>query len=165
MNKSNLHLSVLLAGLLAVAGAHAQSAPAGGSSDAPTRAGEASTMTNGVPNAMTTNSPATEAPVAGKDAVRQGANGLSGATATTPVPVRAGEASTMVQGRPNANPNDPMVGKSRAEVKGEMGMHRAQVDAERNTQMMGNTAYGRTMGTPATVPAGTPSVFQGGTPQ
>jgi len=52
MNTSTAHLSILLAGLLAVAGVHAQSAPPVGSSDLPPKAGEASTMVQGRPNAM-----------------------------------------------------------------------------------------------------------------
>lgn len=165
MNKSNVYLSVLMAGLLATAGAQAQSTSAAGSSDLPPKAGEASTQTMGVPNAQTTNSPATEAPVSTKDAIRQGANGMGSAAATTSVPGKAGEASTTVQGRPNANPNDPLLSKSRAEVRNEMMMQRAEVDAKRAAQTMGNTGYGRSTGTPATLPAHMPSVFEGGTPQ
>ena len=165
MNKSNAYLSVLLAGLLAAAGVQAQSTSAGGSSDLPPKAGEASTQTLGAPNAATTNSPVTEAPISSKDQVRQDAHGVSGAATTSSVPPKAGEASTTVQGQPNANPADPTVGKSRAEVKAEVGMRRAQVDAARATHLMGNTSYGTPIGTPATAPFGTPSVFQGGTPQ
>ena len=87
------------------------------------------------------------------------------AATTSSVPGKAGEASTTVQGRPNADPADPLVGKSRAEVKAELAMRRAQLDAARATQSMGNIGYGRPVGTPATAPAGTPSVFEGGTPQ
>jgi len=66
-------------------------------SNVPTKAGEASTFTNGVPN-MSTNNPQTD-----------------GSRVLTPplqqvqrVPHQAGEASTMVGGRPNANPDDPI---------------------------------------------------------
>lgn len=138
MNKST-HLSILLAGLLAVAGAQAQSAPAAGSSDLPPKAGEASTQTRGVPNAATTNNPVSEAPVLEKDQIRQGAHGLSGAAVTTPVPGKAGEASTMVQGQPNMDPNAPSA----------------------HTRTMGH----RAAGVPPTLPIDSPSVFQGGTPQ
>lgn len=165
MNKSNITLSVLLAGLLAAAGVQAQSTSAGGSSDLPPKAGEVSTQTLGAPNAVTTNSPVTEAPVSTKDAIRQDANGLSGAATTSSVPPKAGEASATVQGRPNADPADPRVGKTRAEVKAEVAMRRAQLNAAKTTQLMGNTGYGAAVGTPANVPAGTPSVFGGGTPQ
>jgi hypothetical protein len=138
MNKSTTHLSILLAGLLAVAGAQAQSVPAAGSSDLPPKAGEASTQTQGVPNAATTNNPVSEAPTPSKDQIRQDAQGLSGAAVTTPVPGKAGEASTMVQGQPNMDPNAP-------------GAH---------TRTMGH----RAAGVPATLPIDSPSVFQGGTP-
>jgi hypothetical protein len=62
MKKSNAYLPVLMAGLMAAAGAYAQSTPAAGSSDTPPKAGEASTQTMGAPNAKTTNSPVSEAP-------------------------------------------------------------------------------------------------------
>ena len=139
MNKSTTHLSILLAGLLAVAGAQAQSIPAAGSSDLPPKAGEASTQTRGVPNAATTNNPVTEAPTLNKDQIRQGAHGLSGAAVTTPVPGKAGEASTMVRGQPNMDPNAPAA----------------------HTRVMGH----RAAGVPPTLPIDSPSVFQGGTPQ
>ena len=65
MNKSTALLPILMAGLLAVAGAHAQSAPAAASTDGPPKAGEASNQTMGAPNAKTTNSPFSEAPSPG----------------------------------------------------------------------------------------------------
>ena len=55
--KKSTCLPFLMAGLLAAAGAQAQTTPASGSSDAPMKAGEASTQTQGQPNAKTTNSP------------------------------------------------------------------------------------------------------------
>lgn len=140
MNKSTARLSILLAGLLAVAGVHAQSAPAAGSSDLPPKAGEASTQTQGVPNLATTNSPATEAPVLDRDQVRQDAHGMSSASATTPVPGKAGEASTMVQGRPNAMPDQHNVARSRADVVNELMQRRSMYEAaRRNAQAMGYT--------------------------
>jgi hypothetical protein len=165
MKTSRHYLPVLLAGLLAAAGVQAQSTSASGSSDLPPKAGEMSTQSQGVPNAATTNSPVTEAPVSTKDAIRQDASGQSGASATTSVPGRAGEMSTTVQGRPNANPNDPMVGKSRAEVRGDVAAKRADRDAMRASRMMGSPGYGRMAGVPATLPEHAPSIFQGGTPQ
>ena len=66
-------------------------------SNTPTMAGEASTLTNGVPN-MSTNNPVTDGSrilVAPHQQVQR-------------VPQQAGEASTMVGGRPNANPDDPI---------------------------------------------------------
>lgn len=163
MKTSRTYLSVLLAGMMAAAGVHAQSTSAGGSSDLPPKAGEASTQSNGMPNAATTNSPASEAPVSTKDAIRQDANGMSGAAATTTVPGKAGEASTAVNGQPNANPNDPLQGKSRAEVRNERMMRRAEVGAERAARRMGQSGY--EIGKPANLPSGFPSVFQGGTPE
>lgn len=63
MKKSNTCFAILVAGLLAAAGAQAQSAAPGGNSDGPPAAGEASNQTRGVPNAKTTNSPVSEAPI------------------------------------------------------------------------------------------------------
>jgi hypothetical protein len=99
MKTCNAYLSVLLAGLLTAAGVQAQSTSASGSSDTPSKAGEASTQTHGVPNAKTTNSP--DGASTSKDAARQGAKANSAST-TTDVPGKAGEASTMTQGAPNA---------------------------------------------------------------
>jgi len=53
MNKISLKHALLATGLVAAAGF----AQAADTFDGPTRAGEASTMTHGVPNAVTTNSP------------------------------------------------------------------------------------------------------------
>ncbi len=140
MNKSTAHLSILLAGLLAAAGAQAQSAPASASTNLPPKAGEASTQTQGVPNMATTNSPVTEAPVLDKDQVRQGAHGLGSASATTPVPGKAGEASTMVQGRPNAMLDQHQAARSRADVVSELMQRRGMYEAaRRNAQAMGHT--------------------------
>ena len=50
MKMSHTYLPILLAGLLAAAGAQAQSTPAAGSSDLPPKAGEASTVVQGKPN-------------------------------------------------------------------------------------------------------------------
>jgi hypothetical protein len=152
MNKSHVYLPILLAGLLAAAGARAQS-PASASSDLPAKAGEASTQTMGVPNAKTTNSPASEAPIPNKDARIEGQTMGAGAAPTADVPVRAGEASTTVQGKPNADPNMPAAnkdakkeaqsimgagpatasaaGKTRAEVIAELMGRRAAFDAAR----------------------------------
>lgn len=130
MKKSYAYLPMLLAGLLAAAGVQAQSTPAAGNSDGPPKAGEASNQTHGVPNAATTNSPVTEAPAANKDTLRQDAQGMGAAAATSSVAPRAGEASTFVQGRPNVDPN--MVGaKSRAEVRADLVGRRAAFESER----------------------------------
>lgn len=67
-------------------------------SNVPVTAGEASTMTHGVPNMSTYNAATDD-----ERAVypRQ--------TNIARVPEQAGEASTTVNGRPNWNPNDPVV--------------------------------------------------------
>lgn len=191
MKKHTATVSLLLAGLIAAAGAvHAQSTPAAGSSDVPSRAGEASTMTQGVPNANTTNSATTDTGAttgnnmgasgaagastgmssttpASKDLIRAEAKNQGGASATSSVPSRAGDASTMVNGRPNANPDDPMVNKSRAERRAEREMKRADNRSRRETAIMGQKGAqaGAPAGTPAVSPAGTPSVHKGGTPK
>ena len=160
--------SILLAGLIAVAGAaNAQSTPAGGSSNVPSKAGEASTMTNGVPNAKTTNSAVSETPMMSKDAVRQDAQGRNTAAATSSTPIRAGEASTMVQGKPNADVNAPTLTKSKAERKAEKEFKAAQRKTDRQTAIMGQKGAqaGAPAGTPAVAPAGTPGVMEGGTPK
>ncbi len=163
MNKSNTYLSVLMAGLLTAAAAHAQYAPGGGSSDLPPKAGEASTQTQGMPNARTTNTTAAEAPVSTKDSIRQGASGRNAATATTSVPGRAGEASTMVQGKPNANPEDPNLSKSRAELKSEATTRRSQKEADRSAKTMGNTRDSASKSTTGTTPEAPPSGGEGAT--
>lgn len=157
MNKSRL--SILLAGLLAAAGAQAQTAAA--TSSVPVKPGEASTQAQGQPNVdpnspsapgaraypsapiypgtsqSTTIYPSAQATPRTREEVRQEAKGMGAAAATTPVPGRAGEASTMVHGRPNVDPNAPMLPPP---------------------------VYNR-IGVPATLPDNSPSVFQGGTPQ
>jgi hypothetical protein len=134
MKMSHMYLPMLLAGLLAAAGAQAQSAPAAGSTDLPPKAGEASTQTQGVPNAATTNSPVTEAPAASKDEKRQEAQGMGAASATSPVAPKAGEASTVVRGKPNIDPNMPAA-KTRAEVIAELMGRRAAFEAERRARL------------------------------
>lgn len=155
--------SLLLAGLLALgAAAHAQTA-----SDVPVKAGEASTTTQGVPNATTTNTPGSETPALTRGELREDAQGRSKASVTTAVPGRAGEASTMVKGEPNANPNSPMLTKSKSERKMEKELKKAERKQARELAVMGQKGAqaGAEAGTPAVSPAGNPSVFKGGTPQ
>jgi hypothetical protein len=130
-----IYLPVLLAGLLAAAGVQAQTAPAAGSSDLPPKAGEASTQTQGVPNVQTTNTPGTEAPVQNKDAVRQEAQSMGSAAATSSVPPKAGEASTFVQGKPNADPNAMPRALTRQEVVAELMSRREMFEAQRRTML------------------------------
>jgi hypothetical protein len=158
--------SILLAGLLAMAGA-ANAQTAAGTSNVPLQAGEASTVTQGVPNAQTTNTPGSEAPAMTKSEIRQDAQGRSKASATTRSPGRAGEASTMVKGNPNANPDSPMLTKSKSERKMEKEMKKADAKQKRDIAVMGQTGaqVGSEAGTPQVSPAGNPSVFKGGTPK
>lgn len=158
--------SLLLAGLIALAGA-ANAQTSAGTSDVPMQAGEASTMTQGVPNATTTNAMGSEAPAMTKSELREDAQGRSKATATTRSPGRAGEASTMVNGVPNTNPDSPMLSKSKSERKMEKEMKKAERKRARELAVMGQKGAqaGAEVGTPQISPAGNPSVFKGGTPQ
>ena len=158
--------SLLLASLMAIAGvASAQTAT--GTSNVPAMAGEASTTTNGVPNAMTSNTPGSEMPAMTKGEIRQDAKGRDAASATTRSPGRAGEASTTVKGNPNANPDAPTLTKSKSERRMEREMKIAQRKQNREMAVMGQKGaqVGAEAGTPQNSPAGNPSVFKGGTPQ
>jgi hypothetical protein len=95
------YLPFLLAGLLAAAGAHAQSTAV------------------------------TEAPVQSKDAVRQDAQGMGAAAATSSVAPKAGEASTVTQGKPNIDPNAAPRALTRQEVVAELMGSRANFEAQR----------------------------------
>lgn len=161
--KTNATPSLLLAALMALAGA----AQAQTTSNVPLKAGEASTMTQGVPNAKTTNTPGTETSPMTRSEIREDAQGRSAAAATTSVPGRAGEASTMVNGKPNANPNNPMLTKSKSERKMEKEMKKAEAQQRRDLAVMGQVGaqVGAEAGTPPVSPAGNPSVFDGGTPK
>jgi hypothetical protein len=165
MNK-HAKTSLLLAGLIALAGA-ASAQTAAGTSNVPMKAGEASTMTQGVPNALTTNTPGSETPALTKGEIRNEAKGRDAATATTRSPGRAGEASTMVKGDPNANPDSPMLTKSKSERRMEKEMKKAESKRVRELAVMGQKGaqVGAEAGTPQNSPAGNPSVFKGGTPQ
>ncbi len=66
-------------------------------SNVPRMAGEASTMTNGVPNMSTNNAVVDDARIVYMERT------------IAEIPPQAGEASTMVNGRPNANPHDPVI--------------------------------------------------------
>ena len=136
---SKTYLPILLAGLLAAAGVQAQSTSASGSSDSPPKAGEASTQTMGAPNAKTTNSAVSEVPVSDKDAIRQEAQGMGSAAATSNVPPKAGEASTFTQGKPNKDPAEKVGMKSRAEVQGELLGRRAAFKAEHQAMLSART--------------------------
>jgi hypothetical protein len=122
MKKSSTCLSVLIAGLMAAAGAYAQSTPAAGSSDTPPKAGEASTQTNGAPNAKTTNSPVSEAP----------APAAAAATSTYAAPAPVARATTNVTTTTAMGAGPAAEGpKTRAQVKQELLSRRAAFEAER----------------------------------
>lgn len=111
MNTTKKTAAVLLGGLLAASAWATDTSAMGAArsshmyphssatetSNVPMSAGEASTMTNGVPNVVTYN----PNPDAGRLVLAQPQE-------LQRVPQQAGEASTMVGGRPNANPNDPV---------------------------------------------------------
>jgi hypothetical protein len=104
-------ISMLLAAIIGFSGA-AYASGASESTESPLRAGEASTMTNGVPNLQTTNSPY-------GDRINQGgrvANSELTATETSDTPMRAGEASTMTNGVPNVATNNQRFGISQASM-------------------------------------------------
>lgn len=88
------------------------------------------------------------------------------AAATTDVPAKAGEASTTVQGRPNALPRDPaQTSKTKEERRAEKELKKAKADSDRALSVMGQkgASAGAPAGTPATAPVGTPPVQAGGT--
>jgi hypothetical protein len=125
MKKSNALLPVLVAGLMAAAGAYAQSTPAAGSSDTPPKAGEASTQTMGVPNAKTTNSPASEAPSPSAAAAAPATG-----TYSAPAPVAQTTTSVTTTTAMGAGPAADAP-KTRAQVKQELLSRRAMFEAER----------------------------------
>ncbi len=143
--------SALLAGLLATAGlAQAQNTGASATNTLPARAGEASTLTQGVPNAPPAVGVNTRAEV---KAEARAAN-LAGTTSrgTIGTADKAGQQAGM-----EPRPTD---GKTRAEIKAERQMQKAQKQADRNLAAMS------TAGMSTGVPAGNPSPLTGaGTPK
>jgi hypothetical protein len=113
----------LMAGLMAAAGAYAQSTPAAGSSDTPPKAGEASTQTMGAPNAKTTNSPVSEAPAP--------ASAAATTTYSAPAPVAQTTTHVTTTTAMGAGPAAAEAPKTRAQVKQELLSRRAMFDAER----------------------------------
>jgi hypothetical protein len=95
------HASMLLVAVLGFSGA-AFAAPANETSDSPLRAGEASVMTNGVPNVRTSNSPYGDRVALGGRIASQSVT----ASETSDSPLRAGEMSTMTRGAPNVVTNN-----------------------------------------------------------
>jgi hypothetical protein len=124
MKKSHAYLPVLMAGLVAAAGAYAQSTPAAGSSDTPPKAGEASTQTVGAPNAKTTNSPVSEAPSP------SAATAATSSTYSAPAPVAQTTTNVTTTAAMGSNPAADAP-KTRAQVKQELLSRRANFEAER----------------------------------
>lgn len=134
MKKTNTTVSLLLAGLMAAAGvAQAQGISAGA---------DVGVILNtpGVTGSVDVNTGTTTevfVPVSRKDEIRQEAQGQGRASGTMSGP-KTGEASTMVQGRPNAEPNDPLVTRSRAELRAEREMKKAKRRAASQISIMGH---------------------------
>ena len=124
MNKRNTLLPILMAGMLAAAGAQAQTASA--STDAPAQAGEVSTQTMGAPNAKTTNSPYTD------QGVYVAPAGTAPAPAITTVP------STVIATGPATMAVAPVLMRSPEE---EVMSRRARFEAQRRAMQNGDTRY------------------------
>jgi hypothetical protein len=178
--KSYASMSLLLAGLVATAGAvQAQQSreavrqeasnlsAATATTNVASRSGEFSTWTNGVPNLLTSNPQPGEYAVGSREAVRLEAMNHDRANATSGVPPRAGEVSTMVGGVPNIDPNNPALSSSRgvyASTESDLRVMGAP-GTSRSDLLIGVPGARRSAGFPSQAPAGTPSVFQGGTPE
>lgn len=148
MIKAKTTASLLLAGLMA-GGAWAQTASA--TSDVPVQAGEASTVTNGVPNMATSNAPSAVAPVTSATGVpvdsaatpstaTMGAPRevpLHSATVTSNIPTMAGEASTMTNGVPNMSTHNAVTTGSRVVVPPHQEVHRIPHQAGEASTMVG----------------------------
>ncbi len=161
MNQAKTSTSLLLAGLLAAGGAYA--AGANPTSDVPVKAGEASTVTHGQPNVVTTNEPLQHpAPVSSaSDPVVTGATGVPlenassadtavmgapgearvvphySATVTSNIPTRAGEFSTWTNGVPNMKTYNPVVDDSRVLYSPELQVQRVPHQAGEMSTMVG----------------------------
>lgn len=149
--KNKTLTSVLLTGLLAAAGfAHAQNTGASATSNLPARSGEASTQIQGVPNAAKTVSENSRADVKAEARAANKAGTISKGTIGT-------HDKTGQQAGLEAKPTD---GKTRAELKAERQMQKAEKRADRNMAAMS------TAGMSTGVPAGNPSPLAGqGTPK
>jgi hypothetical protein len=99
--------------------------------------------------------------------VRPDARQINRSDETSNLPLGAGEASTMGNGQPNANPNNPMLTKSKSERKMEKAVKEAEAKQRREIAVLGQTGarVGAEVGTPQVSPAGNPSVSKGGTPK
>lgn len=138
--------SVLLTALLMAGGAFAQGTGAVDIHRLPPGAGEASTMVGGRPNAnpddprLLRSQQILQAEREQKRAERLAGDGrfdtrqMGAGPSIHRVPPDAGEASTVIRGRPNANPNDPRLYKSREELQAEREQKRAQRLADRESR-------------------------------
>lgn len=142
---------LLIAGLLAGAGfAHAQNTGAAATNASPAKAGEASTLTQGVPNAAKKVDEKTREEVKAEARAANKAGKTSKGTAGT----------TDAKGMPVGSAPKPTDGKTRAELKAERQMQKAQKKADKNLAVMS------TSGMSTGVPAGNPSPKTGvGTPK
>ena len=144
--------SLLLSALLLLAGsAFAQaSGPPPGVSKLPPGSGEASTRVGGSPNAnpedprINRSREELKAERDQKKADRQAARTsrkstreMGASPAIDRVPSGSGEASTMIGGRVNANPDDPRINKSREEIMAERDAKKAQRQAARDARKAG----------------------------
>lgn len=98
------------------------------------------------------------------------AGGTRAQSSVATVPQWAGEASTVVQGRPNMHPGSAIFAAnrgdlSRDEVRAKLLMRDDRYRAALEARRMGYIGHGRDIGVPATLPIGSPSVFEGGTPK
>lgn len=138
--------SFLLAGLMAVAGfANAQNTGAAATNTMPAKAGEASTMTQGVPNAAAAVGEKTRADVkAEATAANKAGTTAKGTTGTSDAKgAQAGQ-------EPKATDN-----RTRAQRKADRDMQKARKKADKSAAAMNNA------GTSTNVPAGNPSPAMG----
>jgi len=173
MRTKTTTISLLLAGLLGAAGAWAETPP-NATSDTSV-GGQASTMTQGRPNMATTNEPAVATPAAAPTGTMGASSPMASDASTTTMTMGAmqaaptqdhmrrgvynsdprlgtGESSTMVNGQPNANPDDPLLAKTRAERRSEREFKRADARTRREQAIMGQ----RSAPEPWQQPGGTP---------
>lgn len=155
--KTSSTLGILLAGLLCAAGAQAQTAS---TSNVPAGAGEASTTVQGQPNA------AAPVNVESRGAVKAEARAANKAGTISRGDIGTSDGAGKQAGmEPNAT-----TGKTRAELRAERNMKKAQQKADSNINLiganaMGGATAGTKAGTPSISPAGTPAVMDGGTPK
>ncbi|WP_332814325.1 hypothetical protein [Ramlibacter sp.] len=161
MKQTRTTTTLLMAGLLAAGGAYAGGASP--TSDVPVKAGEASTVTHGQPNMLTTNEPLQHpAPVSSAgDAAVTSATGVPldsassphtvvmgapadarvvphySATVTSNVPTRAGEFSTWTNGVPNMKTYNPVVDDGRVLYSPEQVVQRVPHQAGEVSTMVG----------------------------